>query len=163
MIYIDYLEMGKPVNSDYYIELLVRLKGKVTKKRPYVKKKKFIFHQDEARCHKSMKTKAKLNELGFSQLPHPQTLQIWPTTGSLLISERCSRKKKMWLNEEVIAATEANFEAKDKSFYKHGIEKLESIGLVLSHLKVIRLMNKNEFCGTNVVFFVSPDKTYRTM
>ena len=28
-------------------------------------------------------------------------------------------------NEEVIAETEAYFEAKDKSFYKHGIEKLE--------------------------------------
>ena len=28
-------------------------------------------------------------------------------------------------NEEVIAETEANFEAKDKSFYKSGIEMLE--------------------------------------
>ena len=33
--------------------------------------------------------------------------------------------KKFGSNEEVIAETEAYFEAKDKSFYKHGIEKLE--------------------------------------
>ena len=33
--------------------------------------------------------------------------------------------KRFVSNEEVIAETEAYFEAKDKSFYKHGIEKLE--------------------------------------
>ena len=57
--------------------------------------------------------------------------------------------KRFGSNEEVIAETEAYFEVKDKSFYKHGIEKLE-------HLKVIILMNKNEFCKKNVVFLVSP-------
>ena len=60
-------------------------------------------------------------------------------------------------NEEVIAETEAYFEAKDKSFYKHGIEKLQKrVGMILSHLKVIILINKNEFCKTNVVFLVIP-------
>ena len=33
--------------------------------------------------------------------------------------------KKFGSNQEVIAETEAYFEAKDRSFYKHGIEKLE--------------------------------------
>ncbi|KAF7271965.1 hypothetical protein GWI33_015201 [Rhynchophorus ferrugineus] len=33
--------------------------------------------------------------------------------------------KKFSLNEEVITETEAYFEAKDKSYYKNGIEKLE--------------------------------------
>ena len=33
--------------------------------------------------------------------------------------------KRFGSNEEVIAETEAYFEAEDKSFYKHGIEKLE--------------------------------------
>ncbi|KAF7281529.1 hypothetical protein GWI33_004565 [Rhynchophorus ferrugineus] len=33
--------------------------------------------------------------------------------------------KKFSLNEEVIAETEAYFKAKDKSYYKNGIEKLE--------------------------------------
>lgn len=33
--------------------------------------------------------------------------------------------KKFRSNEEVIAETEAYFEAKDKSFYKSGIEMLE--------------------------------------
>ncbi|GFU16287.1 hypothetical protein NPIL_200231 [Nephila pilipes] len=33
--------------------------------------------------------------------------------------------KRFGSNEEVIAETEAYFEAKDNFFYKHGIEKLE--------------------------------------
>ena len=35
------------------------------------------------------------------------------------------QRKTFGSNEEVIAKAEAYFEAKDKSFYKHGIEKLE--------------------------------------
>ena len=71
IIYIDYLEKGKYINSDYYIELLVRLKDEIAKKRPDMKKKKIIFHQDNAPCHKSLKTMAKLSELGYELLPHP--------------------------------------------------------------------------------------------
>ena len=42
IIYIDYLEKGKYINSDYYIELLVRLKDEIAKKRTHMKKKKII-------------------------------------------------------------------------------------------------------------------------
>ena len=48
IIYTDYLEKEKYINSDYYIELLVRLKDEIAKKRPNMKKKKIIFHQDNA-------------------------------------------------------------------------------------------------------------------
>ena len=64
IIYIVYLKKGKYINSDYYIELLVRLKDEIAKKRPHMKKKKVIFHQDNAPWHKSMKTMTKLSELG---------------------------------------------------------------------------------------------------
>ena len=40
-------------------------------------------------------------------------------------SQKNAPGKRIGSNEEVIAATEANFESKEKSFYKHGIEKLE--------------------------------------
>ena len=48
IIYIDYLEKGKYINSDYYIELLVHLKDEIAKKRLHMKKKKLIFRQDNA-------------------------------------------------------------------------------------------------------------------
>ncbi|CAD7093460.1 unnamed protein product [Hermetia illucens] len=71
IIFIDYLEKGKTINSDYYMVLLDRLKAEIAKKRPHMKKKKVIFHQDKTPCHKSIKTVPKFNELGFQLLPHP--------------------------------------------------------------------------------------------
>ena len=71
IIFIDYLEKGKTINSDYYIAQLERLKDEIAEKRPHLKKKKVLFHQDNAPCHKSMKTMAKFNELGLELLPHP--------------------------------------------------------------------------------------------
>ncbi|KAM8718816.1 hypothetical protein ACLKA7_001514 [Drosophila subpalustris] len=71
IIFIDYLQKGQTINSDYYMALLERLKDEIAKKRPHMAKKKVLFHQDNAPCHKSMKTMAKLNELGLELLPHP--------------------------------------------------------------------------------------------
>jgi transposase len=41
---------------------------KSRKKRPHLKKK-VLFHQDNRLCHKSIKTTAKLHELGYELLP----------------------------------------------------------------------------------------------
>lgn len=115
----------KSIDSDYYIELLDRLKAEITKKRPHIKKKKVILHQDNAPCHKSIKTMAKINELGFKLLPHPPYSPDLAPSDYWLFADlkKMLQGKRYASNEEVIAATEAYFESKDKSFYKHGIEK----------------------------------------
>lgn len=127
VIFIDYLEKGKSINSDYYIDLLVRLKEEIAKKRPHMQRKKILFHQDNAPCHKSMKTMAKLNELGFDLLPHPPYSPDLAPSDYWLFADlkKMLQGKRFGSNEEVIAETEAYFEAKDNFFYKHGIEKLE--------------------------------------
>ena len=127
IVYINYLEKEKYINSDYYIELLVRFKDEIAKKRPHLKKKKITFHQDNSPCHKSMKTMAKLSELGYELLPHPPYSPDLSPSDYWLFSDfkKILQGKRFSSNEEVIAETEAYFEAKDKSFYKHGIEKLE--------------------------------------
>ena len=88
-----------------------------------MKKKKILFHQDNAPYHKSMKTMVKMNELHFELLPHP------PYSPDLAPSDYCLfldlQGKRFGSNDEVMAETEAYFEMKDKSFFKHGIEKLE--------------------------------------
>ena len=71
ILFIDYLEKGKTINSDYYMALLNRLSAEIKKKRPHMQKEKVLFHQDNAPCRKSMKTMVKLNELSFEFLPHP--------------------------------------------------------------------------------------------
>ena len=71
IVFIDYFERGKTINSDYYMALLYRLSAEIKKKRPHMQKKKVLFHQDNALCHKSMKAMVKLNELSFEFLPYP--------------------------------------------------------------------------------------------
>jgi len=127
ILFIDYLEKGKTINSDYYIALLERLKDEIAEKRPHMSKKKVLFHQDNAPCHKSMKTMAKMHELGFELLPHtPYSPDLAPSDYWLFADlKKKLARKRFGSNEEVIAETEAYFEAKDISFYKTGIEMLE--------------------------------------
>ena len=69
---------------------------------------------------------AKLSELGYELLPHlPYSPDLAPSDYSLFADlKKMLHGKRFGSNEKVIAETEAYFEAKDKLFYKHGIEKL---------------------------------------
>lgn len=128
IIFIDYLQKGQTINSEYYIALLERLKVEIARKRPHLSKKKVLFHQDNAPCHTSVKTMAKIHELGYELLPHPPYSPDLAPSDYFLFADlkRMLAGKKFKSNDEVIAETEANFEAKPKSYYKNGIEKLEN-------------------------------------
>ena len=69
---------------------------------------------------------AKLNKLHFELLPHlPYPLDLAPSNYRLFGDlTRLLQEKRFGSNEEVILETEAYFEAKDKEFYKKGIELL---------------------------------------
>jgi len=55
ILFIDYLEKGKTITREYYSNILTRLDEKIREKRPGLqKKKKIIFHQDNAPAHKSV-------------------------------------------------------------------------------------------------------------
>ena len=92
-----------------------------------MQKKKVLFHQDNAPCHKSMKTMIKLNELSFELLPHPPfTPDLAPSDYWLFADlKKMLQGKRFGYNKAVISEIEAYFESKDESFYKKGIEKLE--------------------------------------
>ena len=127
ILFIDHLEKCKTINSDYYTALLDRLSAEIKKKRPHMQKTKDLFHQDNASCHKSMKTIVKLNELNFELLPHPPySTYLTPSDYWLFADlEAMLQGKKICSNEEVIAETGVYFQSKDESFYKKSIEKLE--------------------------------------
>ena len=127
ILFIDYLEKGRTINSKYYIALLVSLKEEIAKTQPQMKKKKVLFHQDNAACHKSIATMAKLHELHFELLLHPPYSPDLASSNYWLFAnlKRMLQGKRFGSNEEVILETEAYFEAKDKSFNKKGIELLE--------------------------------------
>ncbi|GFT88369.1 putative DD34D transposase [Trichonephila clavipes] len=69
---------------------------------------------------------AKLHELGFELLPNSQYSPDRTPSDFFLFSDlkRMLAGQKFRAEEEVIAEIEAYFEAKDKSYYKNGIEKL---------------------------------------
>jgi len=96
-----------------------------------MQKKKVLFRQDNASCHKSIATMAKLHELRYELLPHPPYSPDLAPSDYWLFADlkRMLQGKRFGSNEEVIAEIEAYFEAnrstKDKSFYKKGIELLE--------------------------------------
>ena len=95
IMFIDYLEKVRTINSEYYIALLVRLKEEITKKQPQMKKKKVLFHQDNAPCHKpSQRWQNYMNCTSNCFCNHP-ILQIWSpaTNGCLQISKECSRER----------------------------------------------------------------------
>ena len=79
-----------------------------------MRKKKVLFHQDNALCHKSIRTMAKLHELHFQLLLYSD---LAPSDYGLFANLRRMLQGKMFdSNGEVISETKAYFEAKDK-FY----------------------------------------------
>ena len=72
---------------------------------------------------------AKLHELHFKLLVHPPYSPDLAPSDHWLFADlkRMLQGKRFGSNEEVILETEAYFEAKDKLFYKKGIELLESV------------------------------------
>ena len=96
------------------------MSAKIKKKWPHMQKKKVLFHQDNAPCHKFMKWMVKLNELSFELLPHPPySPDLGPSNYWLFAdSKKMLQGKRFCSNEEVIAETETYFESKDESLYK---------------------------------------------
>ena len=126
ILFTDYLEKGRTINSKYYIALLVHLKEEIAKNWPQMKKKNVLFHQDDVPCHKSIAMMVKLHELHFKLILYPPySPDLTPATTGCLQTSKMLQGKIFGSNEEVISETETYFEAKDKSFYKKGIKLLE--------------------------------------
>ena len=83
ILFIDYLEKGRSLNSKYYIALLVRLKEEITKKRPQMKKKKCIFTKTMYRVISRLQGWQNYMNCTLNCFRNHPILQIWPqaTTG----------------------------------------------------------------------------------
>ena len=88
---------------------------------------KVLFHQDNAPCHKSITTMAKLHKLLLELLQHPPYSPDLAPSDYWLFADlkRMLQGKRFGSNEKVILETEVYSEAKDKSFYKKGTELLK--------------------------------------
>ena len=107
ILFIDHLEKERTINSEYYMALLERLKKEIAETRPQMKKRKMLFHQGNAPCHKSIATMAKLQELHSKLLLHPPyspdpVNQYSPASGCQQLLPVCRHKKnapgeEIWL------------------------------------------------------------------
>ena len=70
IFYTDYLEKGQTITGAYYVSLLHQLREEIKKKRPHLKRKKILFHQDNAQVHTCTVSMAKIMELKFELLQH---------------------------------------------------------------------------------------------
>ena len=78
VIFIDRLEKGRTITGAYYAALLDRLVDEIRKKRPHLKKKKILFHDDNASTHTSKIAQAKKHGLGIESLPKIPYFQTCP-------------------------------------------------------------------------------------
>ena len=126
VIFIDYLEK-RTIIGEYYAALLDRLVDKIRKKRSHLKKKRILFHNDNAPSHTSNVAQAKRHELGFESLPHPPYSSDLASSNYYLfpILKRWLWGRRFESNKEVEWETEEYFEGFDKSYYLEGIEKLK--------------------------------------
>ena len=69
IIFTDYLEKGRTITGQYYIDLLDRFDAELKKKRPHLAKKKCSFIMITR--HSSAIAMAKLVELRYELLSHP--------------------------------------------------------------------------------------------
>ncbi len=128
IVYINYLENEKTTNSDYYTELLMRLKDKIARKQPHMKKKKNHISSGQCIVPQINENNGQIERVGLQSASTPIILSRANPQQLLILywsqNKKMLQKKRFGSNEEVIATTEAYFEAKDKLFYKRGIEKL---------------------------------------
>ena len=117
IIYTDYLEKGQTITGAYYESLLHRLSEEIMKKRPHIKKKKILFHKDNARVHTCAVSMAKIMELKFELLQYPPFSRDLVSSDFFLFSnlKKCLGRQRFTSNEEVIAQTDAYFEDHLKS------------------------------------------------
>ena len=111
ILFIDYLEKTRTINSEYYIALLACFKER-SPKTATNEEKKVLFHQDNVPCHKSIAMMAKLHELHLKLLLVPSDYWLFADLKTML------QGKRFGFNEEVILETEAYFEVKDKPLNK---------------------------------------------
>lgn len=117
----ELLEPGQKVNSEIYCRQLDELKQKLGRRR-----KSVVFLDDNASCHTSELTTAKLRRFGWERLDHPSySPDLAPSDYHLFRSLQSFLRGKKFDNvDKARESLREFFDSKDADFYRRGIEKL---------------------------------------
>lgn len=137
ILLIDYLAKGRTITGEYYSNLLDQLDTKIREKRPGLKKKKIIFHQDNAPVHKGALAMGKLRDLRYDLLDHPPySPDLAPSDFHLFPNlKKFVSGKRFASNEEVERAVDEYFHNLPDSHFREGILMLEKRWIKCVELK----------------------------
>ncbi|GFV73263.1 histone-lysine N-methyltransferase SETMAR [Trichonephila clavipes] len=126
IIYYRFLRYGQTLNSKFYCQQLDRLKLAINQKRPELANGRGVFHQDNARPHRSLVTCQRLWELGGEILMHPPySPDLAPSEYHLFLAlKNFLSDKKLGSREDCENRLLEFFANKDQDFYERGIIKL---------------------------------------
>ena len=124
VIHWELLPANTTVTATVYTAQLERLKAKYLERRPRAREVYFL--HDNARPHVAIATKEKLDELGWTVLPHPAySPDLAPTDYHLFLSLSNSLSNRNFTDEtELKHYLQAFFDSKSPDFYSSGIHKL---------------------------------------
>lgn len=71
VLLLEWLPDKHTINSDYYVDILGKLKEAIKRKRRGKWTRGILLQQDNASSHTSRKTSAAITDLGYKLLPHP--------------------------------------------------------------------------------------------
>lgn len=124
LVYFEVLDAGRTVNSELYAEQLSRVDKALCRQGVDTSKTKFL--NDNARPHIAKITQQKIEELGWTVLPHPPySPDLAPSDYHLFRSMQHSlAEKKFKNNDEVKVWVSQFFESQPEDFYRKGIHSL---------------------------------------
>lgn len=127
VVFCDYLEDQRTVNSAYYSDMLMnKVKPAMREKRRGSQRKGVILLHDNARPHTAKLTHETIENMGWEILPHPPySPDLAPSDYHLFGPlKEALRGKKFSNNEEVKEFVGNWLKQQDKDFFASGIKKL---------------------------------------
>jgi len=126
ILLIDYLPKGQTINAEYYLSLLVQLKGILKEKRRGRVTKGVLLLHDNAPAHRALATQKKLAYLVFQCLDHPPySPDLAPSDYHLFPGLKKQLKGHHFSSDaEVIAAAETWLDGQPSEMFLSGLQKL---------------------------------------
>ncbi|GFR89886.1 histone-lysine N-methyltransferase SETMAR [Elysia marginata] len=122
VILVDFMSRGETVNSVSYTDTLKRLQAKILRVRPDMDIGDVLLLHDNARPHKSIRTRESIALFGWTFLPHPSySPDLAPSDYHFFVPMkqglRCKHNEN---DEEVKSAVKTWLKEQPIQFYKAG-------------------------------------------
>lgn len=126
ILLIEWLPRGATINSNYYIEILHKLREAIKQKRRGKLSRGILLQQDNARPHTSQATMAAITDLGFELLPHPPySPDLAPSDYWLFASMKEPLRGRQYSCLQALASAISQWvKSTPTDFFAAGMEKL---------------------------------------